>query len=251
MLTLKEIINGLLKEDVSTDQVLDAINNKSYVRIKYDDTDGKGGKGTRLIQPMAVGTTKKGFPVVRAFQVGGSSKRGAPKWKFFRLDRIVSWMPMKRKKFYMPPDRSYGEYNRTGDKTMGTFIDNAKFGDEAVGLDAEKIKTQMIKDAPKVSVKNTSGPIKANQQWKRNVFTSQPNSEKYKMVAKNIKDTENDFDRFAAWDAAEKEAEKQNMLNQAEKPTVLPSEPIGGDKEYDEDDIDFNQEDFINNNRKR
>ena len=89
-LTLYDIVKNLLKEDVSSDEVLDAIRGKYHVRIKYDDgmeDNGGNPKGSRVIQPMALGTTKKGYPVVRAFQVSGNSRRGAPKWKFFRIDK--------------------------------------------------------------------------------------------------------------------------------------------------------------------
>ena len=102
MISLKlcDIVKNLLKEDVSSDEVLDAIRNKYHVRISYDDDmpdNGGNPKGSRVIQPMAIGTTKKGYPVVRAFQVSGNSRRGAPQWKFFRLDRVTSWSPMRYK----------------------------------------------------------------------------------------------------------------------------------------------------------
>ena len=93
MISLKlcDIVKKLLKEGLSSDEVLDAIRNKYYVRISYDDdmpSNGGNPKGSRVIQPMAIGTTKKGYPVIRAFQVSGNSRRGAPKWKFFRLNRV-------------------------------------------------------------------------------------------------------------------------------------------------------------------
>ena len=84
------------------------------MRIKYDDQledNGGNTKGTRVIMPMALGTPKKGYPVVRAYQEGGSSRRGVPKWKFFRLDRITSWSPYPKKKFFQAPSG----YNPNGD----------------------------------------------------------------------------------------------------------------------------------------
>ena len=62
-LTLFDIIKGLINEGISDDEVLSAIHNRQYVKIKYDDTqpDGKGNpKGSRVIMPMAVGSTKAG-----------------------------------------------------------------------------------------------------------------------------------------------------------------------------------------------
>lgn len=246
-LTLQEIIRGIINENASSDEVLDAINNKYHVRINYDDgmeDNGGNSKGTRVIQPVALGTTKKGHPVVRAFQVNGNSRRGAPKWKFFRLDRIVSWRPMRNKKFFSPPNSSFGEYNRFGDKTMGTFIDNAKFGDMDDPLERARAERQNVANAPKVSVKNAQGPIMANQQWKRNVFTSQPNSKKYSSIAKNIdREGEKNDDYWADYEKAMQQANQQQQG------------PIANDNnsydEYDVNDVDFNENDFIKNNNKR
>ena len=144
-LTLYDIVKNLLKEDVSSDEVLNAIRGKYHVRINYDDgmeDNGGNPKGSRVIQPMALGTTKKGYPVVRAFQVSGNSRRGAPKWKFFRLDRVTSWRPMRNKRFLNTPDDAYGEYNKTGDRTMQTFVDNAKFGDMNDPLERARAERQ-------------------------------------------------------------------------------------------------------------
>jgi hypothetical protein len=189
---------------------------------------------------MALGRTKKGFPVVRAFQVSGNSRRGAPKWKFFRLDRITSWRPMKNKKFFAPPSDVYGEYNRFGDRTMGEFIDNAKFGDMSDPLERARAERQNVAQTPKVSTKNTTGPITANQQWKRNVYSSQPNSQKYAQYARNIDDTANDFNRFDndIWAQAEAEKQQQDnaaMQNSVMKPQQTQQGPIAPDKNNDKD----------------
>ena len=260
-LTLENILQSVLKEGVSSDEVLNAIQNKYYARIKYDDggnNEGVGNpKGSRLIQPMAIGTTKKGYPVVRAFQLDGNSRRGAPNWKFFRLDRIVSWNPMPNKHFNAPPNDSYGEYNKNGDRTMGTFMDNAKFDDFVSPLERAK---QGRNEMPKMSTKNVQGPIAAQQQWKKNVFTSQPNSSKYAQWAKNIKDTSSEIDRFNddIWAAAEKE---KQMQNSAPKPTQTQQGYIGNGKgqkqfdfdenDYDVNDVDFNENDYVQNNNRR
>ena len=138
-ITLRDRIKPFLNEEIDSDSVLRSIRNKNKVRIKYDDQmedNGGNSKGTRVIMPMAIGTTKKGYPVVRAWQEGGGSRRGVPKWKFFRLDRITSWQPLKNKKFFQAPNG----YNPNGDKTMGTFIDNAKFNDFISPLERERMK---------------------------------------------------------------------------------------------------------------
>lgn len=244
-LTLENIIKSLINEDVSSNEVLDAINQKYFVRIKYDDEKKGGGvgnpKGSRVIQPMAIGTTKKGYPVVRAFQLDGNSRKGAPNWKFFRLDRIVSWKPMPNKHFSAPPDPSYGEYNTVGDKTMGTFFDNAKFDNFISPLDL--VRNQ--RNTPKISAKNVQGPIQADKQWKRNVYTSQPNSKKYAQYARNIDDTSNEIDRFNddIWSAAERERDMQNQQG--------PITQSYDNNEYDIDDVDYNEDEFTQNKNKK
>ena len=237
-------IKYFLNEAIDDASVLDAVRNKYYVRIKYDDgmsDNGMNSKGSRVIQPMAIGTTKKGYPVVRAFQVGGGSRRGAPNWKFFRLDRITSWLPMKKKNFFTPPDSSFGEYNRTGDKTMGMFVDNSKFNDLNSPLERARAERQNVSNAPKVSTKNAKGPISANQQWKKNVFTSQPNSKKYAQIAKNVNNTEKKDDDF--WKLFDlNDAENALMQNQRG--------PVNNDDQYDINDVDYDENNFVNNNNR-
>ena len=243
-LTLYDIIKHIINESVSGEEVLDAIHNKRYVRIKYDDGkpamkgfDKGNPKGSRVILPMAYGTTKAGNPVVRAFQWNGNSRRGAPKWKFFRLDRITSWKPF-RKQFSAPPDDLY---NYTGDRGMGSFVDNAKFDFNTQG-DIDVARQGDIMAAPKVSVKNTQGPIAGGQQLKKNVYTSQPNSKKYTQYSKNINQTpKKDDDYWKLFDLADAE----RTMNQQG-----PIKNDSYDNEYDVDDIDFDNNDFDINNRR-
>lgn len=241
-LTLENILSKLIRESVSNGQVLDAIDNRYYVRIKYDD--GKDGnknnsKGVRIIQPVAFGTTKSGYPVIRAFQINGNSLRGAPNWKFFRLDRIKSWYPMKRKKAYNLPDEKYGKYNHYGDKTMGIFVKNASFNKDLSDLEKIKQTTQSIVNAPKMTTSNNKGPITASQQWKKNVYTSQPHSKKYAQFAKNVTDTRNKTQNY--W------ADYDKALQQANTHGPIPDTT----NEYDVDDVDFNENNFIKNTNTR
>ena len=237
--------NCLLNEEVAFNAVLDAIQNKYQVRIRYDDGQGDSAgnpKGSRVIKPFAIGTTKKGYPVVRAFQEGGGSRKGAPNWKFFRLDRITSWTPMKNKKFFEAPPSSFGEYNLTGDKTMGTFYDNAKFDDFISPLDRERMQYQ--NDVKVGQQQNTSkGPVqqpRVTQQWKKNVYTSQPNSRKYDMIRQNIENTPKKGEDF--WRLFD--------LNDAEKALTEPQKGPVRDNGYDSDEVDFDENDYLNNNRR-
>lgn len=239
-ISLHDRIKGFLNEDISSDEVLDAIRNKYQVRIKYDDgmeDNGGNPKGSRVIKPFAIGTTKKGYPVVRAFQEGGGTRRGAPKWKFFRLDRITSWIPLRNKKFFDAPQG----YNPNGDETMGTFIDNVKFNDFISPLDKQRMQFQ--NDVKVGQQQNAKGPVqqpRITQQWKKNVYTSQPNSKKYDTIRKNIENTpKKDEDFWKLFD-----------LNDAEKelagPQAGPVNPNG----YDTDDVDYDENDYINKNRR-
>lgn len=240
-ITLRDRIKPFLNEEIDSDSVLQSIRNKNKVRIRYDDgmeDNGGNSKGTRVIMPMAIGTTKKGYPVVRAWQEGGGSRRGIPKWKFFRLDRITSWIPLRNKKFFQALDG----YNQNGDRTMGTFIDNAKFDDFISPLEREKMRYQ--NDVKVGQQKNNQqGPIqqpRVTQQWKKNAYTSQPNSKKYDMIRKNIDATpKKDEDFWKLFD-----------LNDAEQTmTQNPQGPINTNG-YDSDEVDFDENEYINKNMK-
>ena len=240
-ITLRDRIKPFLNEEIDSDSVLQSIRNKNKVRIKYDDQmedNGGNAKGTRVIMPVAIGTTKKGYPVVRAWQEGGGSRRGIPKWKFFRLDRITSWQPFKNKKFYEAPNG----YNPNGDRTMGTFIDNAKFDDFISPLEREKMRYQ--NDVKVGQQKNNQqGPIqqpRITQQWKKNAYTSQPNSKKYGIIRKNVDATPKKDDDF--W--------KLFDLNDAEQTMTQNQQGPINNNSYDSDEVDFDENDYINNNKR-
>ena len=236
---LYEKLKGVLNEDVAYGDVLRAIRNHKYVEMYYDDTklgDEGNPRGRRIIMPLAIGLTKAGNPVVRAYQVnGGNSRTGAPDYVYCRLDRVVSWREMD-KTFKAPPD---DRFNYNGDRTMGRFDDNAKFDFNTQG-DLELARLQNTANGPKVSVKNAHGPVGAGQQWKRNVYTSQPNSKKYDMIRKNIEATPQKNDDF--W--------KLFDLNDAENVMTQQQNQKGPVKDFDENDFDFDENDYINNNRR-
>ena len=240
-LTLYNIVKNLLREGMSDDVVMDSIDNKYYVRIKYDDglpTTQGNPKGSRVIQPVALGTSKKGNKVLRAFQVNGNSRRGAPRWKFFRLDKITSWYPMKKKHFVSPPPSSYGVYNQNGDRSMNMVIRNARFDDVSSPLAALRAKGMNASSAPKISSKNMQGPVAASQQRKKNVFTSQPNSKRYGDFAKNVMDTSPKGEDY--WSDYDK-ALAQNG----------PIRVDNNDKNYDVTDVDYDENNFQRNTNKR
>lgn len=232
MLNLFEILQKVLNESVGSNEIINAINNHNYVEINYFD-ENNNAPGTRLIQPYAYGVSKANNNVLRAFQMQGDTLRGQPHWKTFRIDRIASWKPRKQTFNTPPPMQGYNteDYNENGDGSMTKIYVQAKFGLND-RLEKEKATTDFIKNAPKMSSKNSQGPIPfASQQRKKNVFTSQPNSQKYAQYAKNIKDTENEFNRFDddVWSKAEAEKQQQDnaiIQNSAKQPKQSQQGPI-------------------------
>jgi len=123
------------------DDLVKAVTNREYIGIYYEDenADNEVLQGFRLIEPYAVG---KGYVLngkvvdndnyyLRAFVVKDSNNdqhaksslkklsrrkskslsKVAPYWRIFRIDRIQSWMPLKRKfsgyrKLYNPNDKT-------------------------------------------------------------------------------------------------------------------------------------------------
>ena len=242
MINLYEILQKVLNESVGSNEVCDAINGHNYVDIMYSDEDNNA-PGRRLIQPYAYGITCAGNEGLRAFQVSGDSLRGEPRWKIFRLDRITSWRPRKQTFEIPPKEQGYDapEYNRNGDRTLCKVILQAKFDEPLTSVDLIRKQRQNAQAAPKISTNNTKGPIpNVTQQWKKNVFTSQPNSKKYAQYAKNIKDTQSDFNRFDddVWAKAEAEKNQQDnamMQNTVMQPQQAQQGPITPDKNNDKD----------------
>lgn len=59
----------------------DALNAGKHLAITY-------GGFTRIVEAHAVGQTRDGNPIMRAWQVSGGSRSGsASNWRLFRLDR--------------------------------------------------------------------------------------------------------------------------------------------------------------------
>ena len=248
-LNLSEILHKVLNESVNTNDIIDVIVNHNYVDINYSDEDNNA-PGRRLIQPYAYGTSKAGNPVLRAFQVDGDTLRGEPKWKTFRLDRIISWRPRKQTFNAPPPMQGYNvpDYNDLGDGSMSKVIMLAKFDNiDNDTLKREREITRYIKNAPKIASKNAQGPIPfASQQRKKNVYTSQPNSRKYAQWAKNIDNTANEFNRFDddIWANAEAEKERQDsdmMQSGIRTPKQSKQGPVGTKNGLNDKENDFDE----------
>ena len=124
---LYNTLNTLILEVASKDQVFDAIKNKRVCVINYNG-DEPGGKGLRVIEPVAFGLSKKGNAVLRAWDREGAShtaykgKKPLPGWRFFRLDKMDFIRPTQETFDTPKPD-----YNPNGDKSMERVFINAVF----------------------------------------------------------------------------------------------------------------------------
>ena len=130
MSIFSEIVREVLNEEVDVKSVNDAIDRTYEVLINYRGEEGEH-TGPREIQPVAYGTTKAGFPAIRAFQPNGDTSSRVPSWKLFRLDRIESWKPQPDRKFDEPPgfnQQALGQFNPNGDEGMSQVFKVASFG---------------------------------------------------------------------------------------------------------------------------
>ena len=124
---LYNTLNDLILEVASRDQIMDAIRNRRVCVIYYNG-DEPGGLGLRVIEPVAYGLTKKGNPVVRAWDREGAShkaylgKKPLPSWRFFRVDKIQFIRPTQE-----IFDTPRSNYNPNGDRSMERVFINAIF----------------------------------------------------------------------------------------------------------------------------
>ena len=126
-MNLLESFRSLLLEIASLNDIQKSIRDRRVVTLYYDGDD-PGGKGLRTIEPVAVGYSKRGNLVLRAWDYEGASHRGytgekpLPSWRFFRVDKIFTYK-LTSATFNTPRPG----YNKTGDKSMTKMILNAKF----------------------------------------------------------------------------------------------------------------------------
>jgi predicted DNA-binding transcriptional regulator YafY len=124
---LYNTLNTLILEVASRDQIFDAIKNKRVCVINYNG-DEPGGKGLRVIEPVAFGLSKKGNAVLRAWDREGAShtaykgEKPLPGWRLFRLDKMDFIRPTQETFDTPKPD-----YNPNGDKSMERVFINAVF----------------------------------------------------------------------------------------------------------------------------
>ena len=178
MLNLYEILQEVLNESVSSDSVNDAINNKYRILINYDDEDNHA-TGTRLVEPYVLGYTKAGNLAFRGYQYEGDTVRGIPKWKLFRLDRVINWQPTKQHFNVEPKDNGWKAepYNFNGDGSLTSILNQVSFNDKNKELfspnntlNTLRKKTDTLKKSTPINISqiqnqpkpNNGGPVANN-----------------------------------------------------------------------------------------
>ena len=215
------IFKRLLRESMYTygspdpQTVQDAIANKNYVRIRYDDEDYGSRIGTkknsRLIMPFALGISKAGNPVLRAFQINGGTRRGIPKWKLFRLDRIKNWATMSKKQFHQTPDElGYDNafpFNKYGDKSMRGVSKLADFSDvdNMSPLERTRIFGMDRANGPAITARGLES-IPDMRQRRRMSASGMSRDD----IMRNIEMSKGEESAFDVWDKAAAEASNDN-----------------------------------------
>ena len=198
MLNLYEILKEVLNESVSSDSVNDAINNKYRILINYDDEDNHA-IGTRLVEPYVLGYTKAGNLAFRGYQYEGDTVRGVPKWKLFRLDRVINWQPTKQKFNVEPRDNGWSaeSYNSNGDGSLTSILNQVYFDNKEElfspndRLNTLRKKTDILKNSTPINISqmqnqpkpNNSGPIANNV---TNSVSNQNTLDFQKMLDRNL-----------------------------------------------------------------
>lgn len=135
--SLKESYVRLLLEGVANSDVKKAIEERKVVYFYYDG--GKSGvSGDRECEIYAFGVTRAGNQCIRAYQISGASKTGAPSWKLFLLDKMNNFK-ITENTFDSPRDG----FNPNGDKGMATVYRIVKFDEKKSGGLLSRIKRRL------------------------------------------------------------------------------------------------------------
>ena len=146
------LIYTLLDESVSPQDVISSLNNKQGVVITYSD-ENSSAPDKRYIEPYVYGRTKAGNDAIRAYQYYGDTKRGVPKWKMFRLDRITSWNPTSQHFNAEPKERGWNaeSYNENRDGSMVQVLNQVNISSDgkgaifaAMGANAEAVHGRIV-----------------------------------------------------------------------------------------------------------
>jgi len=255
-LTLSEILNNVINEDVSNDinsygidmKIKYAITNRKYISLYYDDKKGemKGSKGNpkgfRRIIPYCYGS-RKGRPALRAFHAyKTNTKRGAFKWKFFYVDNIKNLNVYTNFPSFtqnnVPQD-----FNPNGDKHMDEIYAIVDFGYESP---VSKAKKEFKQQNQKGSIKNINS-LSNLTQYKDPTAKFKNNKTNYGAVKANVNKRNAEMtptsreDYWKDYDKAKEEIEQN---------TKGPVKSYD-ENDYDVKDVDFDENNFITNTNKK
>lgn len=102
---------------VSGDRFLDAIKNKTWVQISYDDSQPDPATGYRQCIVVAYGTTSAGNIAIRCYEQFGDTRTICPDYKIFLLKRIRNFKEMVGVAPWTD-DILDGRYHSGGDKNL-------------------------------------------------------------------------------------------------------------------------------------
>lgn len=154
----------------SAKKINSAIDNRNTAIIRYKSKGKNEHTQQRTIFPVAYGVNKKGNQVVRAYQTGGDTTTVKPGWKFFRVDRILSWYNMRKTKFDMRMLVNLG-YNRDGDKLMTRLFNNVKTKAQT----DQELNDKKQKETPKEKPVITPNPVSKAEVNNQDNIGQQPN----------------------------------------------------------------------------
>lgn len=110
----------LLQEAVSNTKIINAIKNRLTVKFYYEG-DKNEQKGWREGDIYAFGESTRGNPVVRIYQLRGTTSTKVPDWKLFRVDKI------KDIEYIGEFEKPQSKFNPQGDNSMQKVYHLAKF----------------------------------------------------------------------------------------------------------------------------
>ncbi len=99
------------------DKFLDAIKNKQWIQISYDDEEEPKHTGYRQCIVVAYGTTSRGNVGIRCYQQFGDTRTISPDYKIFLLKRLKAFKPMNNVAPWTD-DILDGRYHSGGDKNL-------------------------------------------------------------------------------------------------------------------------------------
>lgn len=200
ILEWQDKLTSILFEDknVSGSDISDAINNQYCVLIKYDDETKKHQTGARLIEPFVYGLSSAGNEVIRAFQYYGATRRGVPKYKMFRTDRILSWVPKKDLHFFAEPKKlaqTNISYNENGDKSMNMIFAQVKFSNDENQQQEVQPTREWESPLDRVRREKQNAQQNIEKQINNTINTNPQGAVKTKSLEKSLSQKTSDFEQ--------------------------------------------------------